>query len=123
MCPSLLFSHFPNTPWLRALTKRVPGRGIRWGNPTAAFWCCYGSAVESFSRLGADIYFVGLPKASNSSGSVSSPQSTQSKSSRSAGIDAQTRRSAVIQEIELHGISSDETALNKTEPSTRQLYR
>lgn len=28
-----------------------------WGTPDASFWCCYGTAVESFAKLGDSIYF------------------------------------------------------------------
>ncbi|KAL6603831.1 hypothetical protein ACP70R_044192 [Stipagrostis hirtigluma subsp. patula] len=29
-----------------------------WGSPNDTFWCCYGTAVESFSKLGDSIYFL-----------------------------------------------------------------
>ncbi|KAF8034680.1 hypothetical protein BT93_C0867 [Corymbia citriodora subsp. variegata] len=29
----------------------------KWGNPFDAFWCCYGTGIESFSKLGDSIYF------------------------------------------------------------------
>jgi len=28
-----------------------------WGNALESFWCCYGTAVESFSKIGDSIYF------------------------------------------------------------------
>jgi len=28
-----------------------------WGNPYTDFWCCYGTMIESFSKLGDSIYF------------------------------------------------------------------
>ncbi|CAN0902082.1 hypothetical protein LINGRAHAP2_LOCUS21779 [Linum grandiflorum] len=28
-----------------------------WGTPDASFWCCYGTGIESFSKLGDSIYF------------------------------------------------------------------
>uniref|UniRef100_A0A2P2MD35 Alpha-L-arabinofuranosidase B arabinose-binding domain-containing protein n=1 Tax=Rhizophora mucronata TaxID=61149 RepID=A0A2P2MD35_RHIMU len=28
-----------------------------WGTPENSFWCCYGTAIESFSKLGDSIYF------------------------------------------------------------------
>ncbi len=28
-----------------------------WGTPLHSFWCCYGSSVESFSKLQDSIYF------------------------------------------------------------------
>jgi hypothetical protein len=44
-------------PLGRGVSKAASGHG--WGHPQAAFWCCYGSAVESFARLGEDVFFVG----------------------------------------------------------------
>ncbi|XP_024520409.1 uncharacterized protein LOC9659119 isoform X1 [Selaginella moellendorffii] len=29
-----------------------------WGTPFSSFWCCYGTAIESFSKLGDSIYFT-----------------------------------------------------------------
>ncbi|KAH9289961.1 hypothetical protein KI387_034078, partial [Taxus chinensis] len=29
----------------------------RWGTPFSSFWCCYGTGIESFSKLGDSIYF------------------------------------------------------------------
>ncbi|KAH7837636.1 hypothetical protein Vadar_016124 [Vaccinium darrowii] len=28
-----------------------------WGTPFTSFWCCYGTGIESFSKLGDSIYF------------------------------------------------------------------
>ena len=28
-----------------------------WGTPFGAFWCCYGSTVESYAKLADSIYF------------------------------------------------------------------
>ncbi|KAL5978156.1 hypothetical protein ACLOJK_029273 [Asimina triloba] len=28
-----------------------------WGTPFDSFWCCYGTAIESFSKMGDSIYF------------------------------------------------------------------
>ncbi|KAL4318308.1 hypothetical protein GQ457_18G004220 [Hibiscus cannabinus] len=40
------------------------GRGVSkavsfhsWGTPFDSFWCCYGTGIESFSKLGDSIYF------------------------------------------------------------------
>ncbi|KAL4198260.1 hypothetical protein AMTRI_Chr03g139300 [Amborella trichopoda] len=40
------------------------GRGVskaktyhQWGTPFTSFWCCYGTGIESFSKLGDSIYF------------------------------------------------------------------
>ncbi|OIW05725.1 hypothetical protein TanjilG_23511 [Lupinus angustifolius] len=32
--------------------------GHSWGTPFDSFWCCYGTGIESFSKLGDSIYFV-----------------------------------------------------------------
>uniref|UniRef100_M8C3M0 Uncharacterized protein n=1 Tax=Aegilops tauschii TaxID=37682 RepID=M8C3M0_AEGTA len=29
-----------------------------WGGPNDTFWCCYGTGIESFSKLGDTIYFL-----------------------------------------------------------------
>lgn len=29
-----------------------------WGDPNNTFWCCYGTGIESFSKLGDSIYFL-----------------------------------------------------------------
>ncbi|KAG9448456.1 hypothetical protein H6P81_008421 [Aristolochia fimbriata] len=29
----------------------------KWGTPFDSFWCCYGTAIESFAKLGDSIYF------------------------------------------------------------------
>lgn len=34
-----------------------------WGDPLTSFWCCYGSAVESFAKLADSIYFHRSPAA------------------------------------------------------------
>ncbi|ESW03989.1 hypothetical protein PHAVU_011G057800 [Phaseolus vulgaris] len=31
--------------------------GHSWGTPLDSFWCCYGTGIESFSKLGDSIYF------------------------------------------------------------------
>lgn len=28
-----------------------------WGSPTGSFWCCYGTAVESFAKMADSIFF------------------------------------------------------------------
>ncbi|KAL2983745.1 hypothetical protein AAZX31_12G053700 [Glycine max] len=28
-----------------------------WGTPFNSFWCCYGTGIESFSKLGDSVYF------------------------------------------------------------------
>ncbi|GAQ86714.1 hypothetical protein KFL_003070020 [Klebsormidium nitens] len=37
-----------------------------WGTPEQAFWCCYGSGVELFSKLGENLYFQGPESSANS---------------------------------------------------------
>jgi DUF1680 family protein len=32
-----------------------------WGTPDDSFWCCYGTAIESFAKLGDSIYFHHKP--------------------------------------------------------------
>lgn len=34
---------------------KMPGG---WGGPNDTFWCCYGTGIESFSKLGDTIYFL-----------------------------------------------------------------
>ena len=33
------------------------GSSHGWGDPLHSFWCCYGSSVESFSKLADSIFF------------------------------------------------------------------
>ncbi|KFK25533.1 hypothetical protein AALP_AA8G127400 [Arabis alpina] len=42
-------------PLGRGVSKAVTYHG--WGTPYDSFWCCYGTGVESFSKLGDSIYF------------------------------------------------------------------
>ncbi|CAN8299493.1 unnamed protein product [Cochlearia groenlandica] len=42
-------------PLGKGVSKAVTGHG--WGTPYDAFWCCYGTGIESFSKLGDSIYF------------------------------------------------------------------
>uniref|UniRef100_A0ACD5UHS1 Uncharacterized protein n=1 Tax=Avena sativa TaxID=4498 RepID=A0ACD5UHS1_AVESA len=37
------------------LPPKMPGG---WGGPNDTFWCCYGTGIESFSKLGDTIYFL-----------------------------------------------------------------
>lgn len=37
------------------LPHKMPGG---WGGPNDTFWCCYGTGIESFSKLGDTIYFL-----------------------------------------------------------------
>ncbi|PRQ35190.1 putative alpha-L-arabinofuranosidase B, arabinose-binding domain, six-hairpin glycosidase [Rosa chinensis] len=42
-------------PLGRGQSKSVSSFG--WGSPFGHFWCCYGTGIESFSKLGDSIYF------------------------------------------------------------------
>ncbi|CAH2072889.1 unnamed protein product [Thlaspi arvense] len=42
-------------PLGKGVSKAVSYHG--WGTPYNAFWCCYGTGIESFSKLGDSIYF------------------------------------------------------------------
>ncbi|XWS41093.1 hypothetical protein CRYUN_Cryun17cG0050900 [Craigia yunnanensis] len=42
-------------PLHRGASKAISHWG--WGKPFDAFWCCYGTAIETFSKLGDSIYF------------------------------------------------------------------
>jgi len=42
-------------PLGNAVTKGNSSRS--WGTPFNSFWCCYGTAIESFSKLADSIYF------------------------------------------------------------------
>ena len=53
----------PNSPGVSIYMNPL-GAGVSrlsgahsWGTPFDSFWCCYGTAVESFSKLGDSIYF------------------------------------------------------------------
>ncbi|KAK4278069.1 hypothetical protein QN277_015965 [Acacia crassicarpa] len=42
-------------PLGRGVSKAKTGHG--WGTKFDSFWCCYGTGIESFSKLGDSIYF------------------------------------------------------------------
>ncbi|XP_072088332.1 uncharacterized protein [Arachis hypogaea] len=42
-------------PLARGVSKAKTGHG--WGTQFDSFWCCYGTGIESFSKLGDSIYF------------------------------------------------------------------
>ena len=50
-------------PLGNGVTKGNSSRG--WGTPLNSFWCCYGTAVESFSKLADSIYFKQRPNATS----------------------------------------------------------
>ena len=43
------------TPMGAGQTRGASSHG--WGSPLHSFWCCYGSAVESFSKVADSIFF------------------------------------------------------------------
>ena len=43
------------TPMGAGQTKGDNSHG--WGSPLHSFWCCYGTAVESFSKVADSIFF------------------------------------------------------------------
>ncbi|CAM6129674.1 unnamed protein product [Calypogeia fissa] len=50
--PGVMIYMLPQAP---GTSKAVSYHG--WGTPYDAFWCCYGTGIESFSKLGDSIYF------------------------------------------------------------------
>ncbi|GAX76447.1 hypothetical protein CEUSTIGMA_g3892.t1 [Chlamydomonas eustigma] len=44
-----------------------------WGYPMHSFWCCYGTAIESFAKLADSIFFYSTPAAEQSSSSTETP--------------------------------------------------
>lgn len=47
------------TPMGAGQTRGASSHG--WGSPQHSFWCCYGSAVESFSKVADSILFYRYP--------------------------------------------------------------
>lgn len=45
------------TPLGNGVARPKANWGEGWGSANATFWCCYGTAVESFGKLGDSIYF------------------------------------------------------------------
>ena len=53
-----------NLPRCSGVYKGIANGGEGYGNTDNSFWCCYGTAVESFGKIGDSIYFEdasGLP--------------------------------------------------------------
>ncbi|GER55078.1 phosphorylase b kinase gamma catalytic chain [Striga asiatica] len=50
--PGVMIYMLPQGP---GVSKAVSYHG--WGTPFDSFWCCYGTGIESFSKLGDSIYF------------------------------------------------------------------
>ena len=45
------------TPLGKGVSRPQANWDEGWGTPNASFWCCYGTAIESFAKLGDSIYF------------------------------------------------------------------
>lgn len=45
------------TPLGNGVARPKANWGEGWGSANASFWCCYGTAVESFGKLGDSLYF------------------------------------------------------------------
>ena len=46
------------TPLGNGVSKALADwKTMGWGSKNASFWCCYGTAIESFGKLGDSIYF------------------------------------------------------------------
>ena len=47
----------PSTGMMIYYLPLAAGHTKQWGTPTHSFWCCYGTGVESFAKLGDSLYF------------------------------------------------------------------
>jgi len=54
---SILGTQNPSTGMLTYFTPLAPGNVKSFGTPYDSFWCCYGTGIESFAKLGDSIYF------------------------------------------------------------------
>jgi len=59
-----------------------------WGNALESFWCCYGTAVESFSKIGDSIYFKEVNNENDCQASASSSSSSSSSLAAAAAVAA-----------------------------------
>ncbi|MED6169897.1 hypothetical protein PIB30_025463 [Stylosanthes scabra] len=50
--PGVMLYYLPQTPGASKAMSR-----FGWGTKFDSFWCCYGTGIESFSKLGDSIYF------------------------------------------------------------------
>ena len=55
--PSSIGTMVYMTPLGNGVARPKANWGEGWGSANASFWCCYGTAVESFGKLGDSIYF------------------------------------------------------------------
>jgi DUF1680 family protein len=53
----ILGTQNPETGMLLYYVGLAPGSTKRYGTPLDSFWCCYGTGIESFSKLADSIYF------------------------------------------------------------------
>uniref|UniRef100_A0A0D3GIN2 Alpha-L-arabinofuranosidase B arabinose-binding domain-containing protein n=1 Tax=Oryza barthii TaxID=65489 RepID=A0A0D3GIN2_9ORYZ len=62
--PGVMIYFLPMGPGRSKSISGMPTSGLPpknpggWGNANATFWCCYGTGIESFSKLGDSIYFL-----------------------------------------------------------------
>ncbi len=54
---SILGTQRPSDGMLAYFTPLAPGNVKVFGTPNDSFWCCYGTGIESFAKLGDSIYF------------------------------------------------------------------
>lgn len=55
----ILGTQDPETGMLEYFLPLAAGHSRTYGTPTDSFWCCYGTGIESFAKLGDSIYFHG----------------------------------------------------------------
>uniref|UniRef100_A0A0E0LDH5 Alpha-L-arabinofuranosidase B arabinose-binding domain-containing protein n=1 Tax=Oryza punctata TaxID=4537 RepID=A0A0E0LDH5_ORYPU len=62
--PGVMIYFLPMGPGRSKSISGMPTSGLPpknpggWGDANATFWCCYGTGIESFSKLGDSIYFL-----------------------------------------------------------------
>ena len=57
-----------------------------FGNANNSFWCCYGSSVESFAKLGDSIFFTTAPNASAHNAVTPAAANSLTATSATAGV-------------------------------------
>lgn len=53
----ILGTQHPKTGQLIYYVYQGAGSRKQWGTPDGAFWCCYGTGIESFAKLADSVYF------------------------------------------------------------------
>ena len=53
----IMGTQHPETGMLLYYVPLATGHTKKWGTPYDSFWCCYGTGVETFSKVGDSIYF------------------------------------------------------------------